>query len=133
VRVLIACAAALLAKPGIASADDVANATYLCAIIDATGLTNSQCEMSAATSSVTSTMEITVPEANKLCRKLVDLMAHEGRPFSTGWVLNFRSPYSDKNRIAFCVLPTKAAPQRRSTSHSDGDGSHAALPQSDLK
>lgn len=132
-RVLIACAAALLAKPGIARADDVANATYLCAIINATGLTNTQCEMSAATSSVNSTMEITVPVATRLCGKLVDLMAHEGRPFSTAWVLNFRSPYSDKNRIAFCVLPTKAAPQRRPNSHSDGDGNHAALPQSDLK
>lgn len=132
-RVLITCAAALLANPGIACADDVANATYLCAIINATGLTNTQCEMSAATLSVTSTMEISVPEANKLCGKLVDLMARGGRPFSTRWVLNFRSPYSDKNRIAFCVLPTRAAPQRRSNSHSDGDGGHAALPQSDLE
>ena len=113
-KIWIALAAALLAKPGIACADDVANAEYLCAIINATGLTNTQCEMSAATSSVTSTMEISVSEANKLCGKLVDLMAQGDHPFSTRWVLNFRS---DKNRIAFCVLPTRAAPKRSSSSH----------------
>ena len=121
VVVWIALASVLLAKPGMAWADDTANARYLCAIINATGLTNTQCEMSASASSVTSTMEIGVPEANKLCGRLVDLMAQGGRPFSRRWVLNFRSPYSDKNRIASCILPTKAAPKRSSSSHSDAD------------
>ncbi len=130
-KFLVALATALLTIPGPALADDVANASYLCAIINATGLTNTQCELSAATSSVTSTIEISVPEANKLCGKLVDLMVQRGRPFSRHWVLNIRSPYSDKNSIAFCNLPTNAAPGRGPNMHSSGYGSD--LPQSDLQ
>lgn len=44
-KFLVALAIALLALPGAALADDVANASYLCAIIDATGLTtrNAHC------------------------------------------------------------------------------------------
>lgn len=116
-KVLMALAAALLAAPGVGRADDAANATYLCAIINATGLTNTHCEMSTASSSVTSTIDMSAPEANKLCEKLVDLMAQRGRPFARHWVLNIRSPYSDKSRIAFCDLPTKAASGPKSHPH----------------
>lgn len=127
-KVLFMLAAALPIMPGMARADDVANAKYLCAIIDATGLTNTQCELSADTSSVTSTIEIAIAEANKLCGKLVDLMAQKGRPFTGRWVLNFRSPYSDKNRIASCLLPTKTAAKQAPNSQPDGYVSHAHLP-----
>lgn len=116
-KVLMVLAAALLAAPGVGRADDAATAAYLCAIINATGLTNTQCDMSTASSSVTSTIEISAAEADKLCEKLVELMAQRGRPFSKHWVLNIRSPYNGKNRIAFCDLPTKAASGPKAPSH----------------
>lgn len=95
--------AVLLSSQSFAAEGSVMNAKKLCAMIDASGLSSQECEISGLGSSVTATFDMTPGEARSLCKKLSDHVYASGMRFG-GWKLNIKSPYSGSNSIAFCKL-----------------------------
>jgi len=104
-RFLIVAAMTAASMPvATASEKDVENAYFLCAVFDGTGLASSKCEISAWSSTVTTTIDMNSGEARKLCAQIAGSVRQKGRGFSDGWTLQIRSPYSGENSIAFCKL-----------------------------
>jgi hypothetical protein len=102
------CVGAIVAvgfSTGMAVADDVGSAAYLCALVDATGLASAKCETSVWNSAVIATVDMKSGEARDVCGKIAGHMAEKGRTFKREWTLQIRSPYSGENSIAYCNLP----------------------------
>lgn len=96
---------ALIVSAAVAKADDVTSANYLCALLDSTGMTSAECELSPWNSAVTTSIDMESGEARKLCAKLSGYMREKGYTFERDWQLQIRSPYSGESSIAFCPLP----------------------------
>ena len=102
-RIIVTAAAVCFCAP--AAADRVESAYYLCALMDAIGLTSAKCEVSGWNSSVTVSIDMNSSEARKLCAQIAGHMRDKRRLFEDGWTLQITSPFSGGNSIAYCDLP----------------------------
>ena len=92
---------------GMALAEDnsVNNAHRLCTLIDRIRVSTSPCEVSLSNLSVILTIDTTdttSAEAQRVCVQFADALQRQGSDFSSGWKLQFRSPYS--GTLAVCDL-----------------------------
>jgi hypothetical protein len=94
-----AAAASIPKKP-----DSVGNAYNVCTLVDGTGLASKPCEVSGWNSAVIATVDMSSAEARMACSQIVNMLREKGVEFGTRWTLQFRSPYSGENSIAFCHL-----------------------------
>lgn len=90
--------------PTEAAAGSTEVAFSACAMLDATGLTASPCEVGVG--QVIATIDMTGAEAREACPQMAAILGAKGLTFDPGWTLAIRSPYSGGNSIAFCNLPT---------------------------
>ena len=80
----------------------VDSAYKVCYLFDGTDLMSEPCDVSGWGSSVNVRMDISAPEARKLCRQVVGLTREQGWKFDPGWTLKIYSPYSGDRTIAYC-------------------------------
>jgi hypothetical protein len=96
---------ALSAGHAIADSDPVVSAKTICRAADAS-LSTSPCTYSQVEKTVTVSVDLSGSDARELCHTM-QISAMQEHIYFDGdpWKLNFKSPFSGSNTIAFCDLP----------------------------
>lgn len=102
---VIVVAICAIAAPLPVAADEVDDAYALCRVADATGLESEPCEVSGWGSAVVFHIDMASDEARGLCANMQGFVRDNGLSFGGKWKLEIKSPYSNGQPIAYCVLP----------------------------
>lgn len=93
----------LLVLPGVAAADELTNAYFLCDLFARTRV-SAECRASNAASTVDVVINTTPAEAAKVCDVIVANMVEKQRAFGGAWQLRIFAPDHADEPLAACRL-----------------------------
>lgn len=82
--------------------DTLGTALHICAIVDASGISASPCDLSAWSRTVTITADVSGRQARAICKDIQVTAKKLGMP--AGWKAEIVSPFSNGKSLAFCDL-----------------------------